>query len=109
MLPLCGSGIQFETLARLPFASGSWPADGPNPSLAEVRDRSRHAVAGGISTGLRLAAMTEEESASEAEEAIAATSGRGLLLAPACSIRRDTPDANLRAVARAAHEVCVSG
>jgi uroporphyrinogen decarboxylase len=98
MLHLCGAGIQFDDLAHLPFSSVSWAAGGPNPTLAEGRERSGHAVAGGISTGARLAAMTAEEAASEAEAAMAATGGRGLLLAPSCSIRRDTPEANLAAV-----------
>lgn len=109
MLHLCGAGIQFDELARLPFSSVSWAVGGPNPGLADGRERSGHAVAGGISTGAQLAAMTAEEAASEAEAALAATGGRALLLAPSCSIRRDTPDANLRAVARVAHEVRVSG
>jgi uroporphyrinogen decarboxylase len=98
MLHLCGAGIQFDDLARLPFSSVSWAVGDSNPSLAEGRERSGHAVAGGISTGPVLAAMTARETASQAEAAIAATGGRGLLLAPSCSMRRDTPDANIAAV-----------
>ena len=102
MLHICGSGIQFDALARLGFPSISWAAGGANPTLLEGQERSGHAVAGGISTGDRLAAMTAEEAGSEAEAAIEATRGRGLLLAPSCSIRRDTPLATLHAVARVA-------
>ncbi|MBC7225402.1 MAG: uroporphyrinogen decarboxylase, partial [Anaerolineae bacterium] len=73
------------------------------PSLAEARQMTRKALAGGLSLGT-LRDGTEEDVAAEVRDAIAQAGRTGFLVAPACVIRAGTPAANLAAARRAVEE-----
>jgi hypothetical protein len=63
---------------------------------------------GGLPAKPVIATLTPDVVAGHVRAAVAATSGRGLLLGPDCSINPDTPEPLLHA-ARAARDECVSG
>jgi uroporphyrinogen decarboxylase len=98
----CGAGIYFDLLADYPVHAISWAATLPeNPSLAESLTRTQKAVMGGISEKTTLPDGTPEDVANEVRQALTATNGLRLLLAPGCSIPPRTPPANLAAAALA--------
>jgi uroporphyrinogen decarboxylase len=104
MLHLCGPHIDTGLIEKLPMHCVNWSThDAGNPGLAEVRDRYRMAVAGGLH---RQAAIddTPEAVTAAAAAALAETGGRGHLLTPGCSTspwRRANP-AGLEALVRSA-------
>jgi uroporphyrinogen decarboxylase len=94
----CGSGIYFDLLADYPVEAISWAATLPgNPTLDEARGKTSKALMGGLSEKTVLVDGTPEQVAAEVDAAIAQTHGRGLLLAPGCSIPPRTPARNLEA------------
>ena len=99
---LCGSHLQFGLSRDLPAQVVSWSVHNQgNPTLAEGRTISGRAVMGGL--GQRGSLLYGPPAAVEAEAlaAIAETGGRGLLLAPGCSVPTRARDANLAAMAAA--------
>jgi uroporphyrinogen decarboxylase len=99
----CGENIYFDLLAGYPVEAISWAATSPgNPALGEGRKRSGKAVMGGVDEKSTLPEGTPEDVAAEVAAAIEQTGGRGLLVAPGCSIPPRTPRANLQAAAAAA-------
>ena len=99
----CGAGVYFDLLADYPVPAISWAATLPeNPSLAEGLARTVKTVMGGISEKTTLPDGTPEDVANEVRQALTATEGVRLLLAPGCSILPRTPLANLAAAAQAA-------
>lgn len=103
VLHLCGPSVHFGLAGRLPVQAISWSIHDPgNPSLAEGRDRSGRAVMGGLAHRTTLVTGDPAAVAAEAHAAVEETGGRGLLLAPGCSVPPEAPDANLRAVGDAA-------
>jgi uroporphyrinogen decarboxylase len=99
----CGENIYFDLLAGYPVEAISWAATLPgNPALGEGRERSGKAVMGGVNEKTTLPEGKPEGVAAEVAAAIAQTGGRGLLVAPGCSIPPKTPRANLEAAAAAA-------
>ena len=99
VLHLCGPRIHFELASELPAHAVSWSIHEPrNPSLAEGRDRSGRAVMGGLDQSRTLLVGTPAEVRAERVAAVESTDGRGVLVAPGCSVPREAPDANLRAV-----------
>jgi uroporphyrinogen decarboxylase len=106
----CGANIYFDLLAEYPVHAISWASTLPgNPSLAEGRGRTTHAVMGGVAEKTTLVDGTPEQVAAEVGAAIAATEGRHLLVAPGCSIPPRTPRANLAAAAAAARAPAGNG
>ena len=101
VLHVCGTGVLFEEFLDYPVQATSWALAEGNPTLAEGRRRTGRAVMGGLPAKPLIATLTPEVVAAHARDAVSATSGRGLLLGPDCSINPDTPDALLHA-ARAA-------
>ena len=100
-LHVCGAGVHFDEFADYPAQAFSWALGDGNPSLREAHRRTGRAVMGGLPAKPVIATLTTEVVAGHVHAAVGATSSRGLLLGPDCSINPDTPDALLHA-ARAA-------
>lgn len=100
ILHLCGPRLNFDLAPSfgLPVVSWSVHEDG-NPSLAEGRDASGLAAMGGLGQKTTLAAGTPEDVLAEGRSALAGTDGRGVILAPGCSVAVWAPPENLGAVA----------
>ncbi|MGH2717371.1 MAG: uroporphyrinogen decarboxylase family protein [Actinomycetota bacterium] len=99
ILHLCGPRLNFDLAPAfgLPVVSWSVHEDG-NPSLAEGRDRSGLTAMGGLGQKTTLAKGTPEEVLAEGRSALEGTDGRGVILAPGCSVAVSAPAENLAAV-----------
>jgi len=83
----------------LPAQAISWSVHNKgNPSLAEGRTISGLAVMGGLGQRASLLYGPPHEVEAEARRAVAETGGRGLLLAPGCSVPTRAKDINLAAM-----------
>jgi uroporphyrinogen decarboxylase len=100
VLHLCGSGIYLELAAELPISALSYSLHNQgNPGLAEARDQTARAVMGGLDQRRAMARGPAEEVLRQARQAIAETDGgKGLLLAPGCSVPPMARRANLQAM-----------
>lgn len=99
VLHLCGSNLHFQLADVLPVQAVSWSVhDEGNPSLSEGRGRSGKAVMGGLARHETIAAGSPEAVIEEGAKARRETEGRGLLLAPGCSVPVNAPDTNLQAI-----------
>jgi uroporphyrinogen decarboxylase len=99
VLHLCGSRIHFDVVGELPMQVTSWSTTNRgNPSLVDGRDRSRRPVMGGLGQRTTLLRGSPEAIRGEAQAAIESTGGRGLLLAPGCSVPPMAREANLAAM-----------
>ncbi|HXM57775.1 MAG TPA: uroporphyrinogen decarboxylase family protein [Candidatus Dormibacteraeota bacterium] len=97
VLHLCGSHINMEVARQLPVQAVSYSIHNQgNPSLEEARRLSGKAVMGGLEQRRVLVGGPPDAIETQAREAIATTGGRGLLLAPGCSVPPQAPDVNLR-------------
>ena len=96
---LCGSNLNFGLVRDLPSHAVSWSIHNQgNPSLAEGREIAGRAVMGGLSQRSTLIYGPPSKIKTEAERAVEETGGRGLLLAPGCSVPPRVRDTNLEAV-----------
>ncbi|HEY8489508.1 MAG TPA: uroporphyrinogen decarboxylase family protein [Dehalococcoidia bacterium] len=103
VLHVCGARNMLDLLADYPVHAFNWAADLPgNPGLREARERYGRAVMGGLDERRTLPEGSPEEVAEQVRRAIRETGGRGVLVAPGCSIPPQTPEANLRAAVQAA-------
>ncbi|HVH64091.1 MAG TPA: uroporphyrinogen decarboxylase family protein [Candidatus Dormibacteraeota bacterium] len=103
VLHLCGSKLNFALARELPLQAVSWSIHNQgNPSLAEGREIAGRAVMGGLSQRATLVFGPPAKIEDEARHAIDATGGRGLLLAPGCSVPPRVRDVNLTAMVEAA-------
>jgi len=99
---LCGSNLNFGLAKDLPAHAVSWSIHNQgNPSLVEGRQIAGRAVMGGLGQRQSLVYGPPAEVEAEARRAIAATGGRGLLLAPGCSVPPRARDINLAAMTAA--------
>lgn len=99
---LCGSNLNFGLARDLPVHAVSWSIHNQgNPSLAEGRDIAGKPVMGGLGQRASLLYGQPAEVEAEARAAIEETGGRGLLLAPGCSVPPRAKDANLAAMVSA--------
>jgi uroporphyrinogen decarboxylase len=99
VLHLCGSNLNFGLARDLRPHALSWSIHNQgNPSLREGRDIVGRAVMGGLSQRGSLVYGPASKIEEEVREAIADTGGRGLLIAPGCSVPPRVRDANLEAV-----------
>jgi uroporphyrinogen decarboxylase len=96
-----GDALMFDRLAGLPGHAWNWDDRRTAPTLAEGQRQVRGAVIGGLDQWATLRDGTPEGAVAEAEDAIAQTSGRGLIVGPGCVLAMNTPDDNLAAVVRA--------
>ncbi len=99
VLHLCGSHLNFALARDLPAQAVSWSIHNQgNPSLREGRDIAGRAVMGGLSQRATLVYGPGAKIEAEARAAVHDTDGRGLLLAPGCSVPPRVRDANLAAM-----------
>jgi uroporphyrinogen decarboxylase len=73
-----------------------------NPSLSEIAAKTERAVMGGVSQEETMTSGPSQGVSREAHAAIEETNGQRFFLAPGCSIDPTTPEANLRALVKAA-------
>lgn len=96
---LCGSNLNFGLARDLPAQAVSWSIHNQgNPSLVEGRQMTGRAVMGGLSQQTALLHGPPADVEQEARRAVQETGGRGLLLAPGCSVPPRARDANLAAM-----------
>jgi len=99
---LCGSNLNFGLARDMPAQAISWSVHNQgNPSLAEGRKISGRPVMGGLGQRASLLYGPPAEVEAEARKAVEETGGRGLLLAPGCSVPTRARDANLAAMVTA--------
>jgi uroporphyrinogen decarboxylase len=104
VLHLCGSHINMEVGRKLPVQAVSYSIHNQgNPSLGDARRISGKAVMGGLEQRRVLVGGPPDAIEAQVRDAIASTNGgRGLLLAPGCSVPPQAPDVNLRTMMEAA-------
>ena len=96
---LCGSNLNFGLAKDLPARAVSWSVHNQgNPSLAEGKKLSGRPVMGGLGQRASLLYGPPSEVENEARRAVEETGGRGLLLAPGCSVPPRAKDVNLAAM-----------
>jgi uroporphyrinogen decarboxylase len=99
---LCGSHLNFGLARDLPAQAISWSVHNQgNPSLAEGKKLSGRPVMGGLGQRASLLYGPPPEVEAEARRAVEETGGRGLLLAPGCSVPPRAKDVNLAAMVKA--------
>jgi uroporphyrinogen decarboxylase len=99
VLHLCGSNLNFGLAGDLPAQAVSWSIHNQgNPSLREGREIAGRAVMGGLSQRVALVYGPASKIEDEVRAAIEDTGGRGLIVAPGCSVPPRVRDANLAAV-----------
>jgi uroporphyrinogen decarboxylase len=100
---LCGPRAHFGLAGRFPAQAFSWSVhDEGNPSLAEGIERTGRAAMGGVAQRTTLVTGPANAIADEVRVAASSKGGRGILVAPGCSIPTETPVAHLEAVSKAA-------
>jgi uroporphyrinogen decarboxylase len=96
---LCGSHLHFGLSRSLPSKVISWSVHNQgNPTLAEGRALSEKTVMGGLGQRSTLIYGPPDAVVAEARHAVDETGGRGLILAPGCSVPPRARDANLSAM-----------
>jgi uroporphyrinogen decarboxylase len=96
---LCGPRLHFDIARALGLQAVSWSVHDPgNPTLAEGRDRTGMAAMGGLGQKTTLVRATPKEVIAEGKAALEGTDGRGVILAPGCSVDVRAGDENLSAV-----------
>src|SRR5712692_9583993 len=99
---LCGSKLHFDLVNDMPSQVVSWSIHNlGTPTLSQGRNLSGRAVMGGLGQRKSLLYGPPSEVQAEARRAIADTGGRGLLLAPGCSVPPRVRDINLVAIGEA--------
>jgi uroporphyrinogen decarboxylase len=102
-LHLCGPRLNFDLATALPVAAISWATSAEaNPGLAEGRDRTGRAAVGGVPELAVLATGTPEGAAHAVHVAIEETGGRGVVIAPGCTVPPTAGAETLAAMAAAA-------
>jgi uroporphyrinogen decarboxylase len=101
LLHIHGFEIMFDALSRYPVHALNWHDRRAAPSLTEGRVASGRCVVGGIDDQA-IVAGSAAEAAAQADDALAATGGRRMMLAPGCVIPVATPPEHIAAVVRAA-------
>ena len=87
VLHVCGSNIHHELSSELPAHAISWSVhDEGNPSLEEGIETSRRPAMGGLGQKSTLLKGSPNEIAAETRSAAEANGGRGILIAPGCSV-----------------------
>ena len=99
VLHLCGSNLNFGLALELPVQAVSWSIHNQgNPSLRDGREIAGRAVMGGLSQRATLVFGPDSKIRAEVRAAIDDTGGRGLLIAPGCSVPPRVREANLAAM-----------
>lgn len=102
-LHLCEDHVQLGAMADYPVQAFHWDVQaGSNPGFAAARTQVKAALGGGVAPAM-LSAGAPAEIEAIARAAIADAGERGFVLGPGCSVQiAGTPEANLRALRRAA-------
>jgi uroporphyrinogen decarboxylase len=103
VLHLCGSHVNMDVARRLPVQAVSYSIHNRgNPSLAEAQKLTGKAVMGGLEQRKVLVGGPSVTIERQVRAAVSSTGGRGLLIAPGCSVPPRAPEANLRLMMKAA-------
>lgn len=103
VLHVCGSRVNLAVAREIPVPVVSWSVHNQgNPSLAEGRALTGRVVMGGVGQRGSLLHGPPAAVAAEARAAAAVNGGRGVLVAPGCSVPPRVRDANLAAMTEAA-------
>jgi uroporphyrinogen decarboxylase len=87
VLHICGANIHFELASELPAHAISWSIhDAGNPSLEDGIKMSGRPAMGGLGQKSTLLNGSPDEIADETRAAAGANGGRGILIAPGCSV-----------------------
>jgi uroporphyrinogen decarboxylase len=99
---LCGSRVHFQLGSHLPGNAVSWSVheDG-NPSLEEGIERTGRAAMGGVAHLTTLSSGSQAAITNEVLAAAAQNQGKGVLVAPGCSVPTDVSETRLLAVSEA--------
>jgi uroporphyrinogen decarboxylase len=101
-LHLCGPNLNFDLARAFPVAAVSWATSEPtNPGLAEGRERSGLTVAGGVAEIDVLVDGSVDDVVQAVRAAVEETAGRGLVIAPGCSVPPSASEENLAALGTA--------
>jgi len=100
VLHLHGEDVFFALVNRYPVHAVNWDAGAASPSLAEAWHLTDRALMGGLSREL-LHSGPPEAVVEQVRQAIQATRGRRLILAPSCALLPGTPEENLLAAREA--------
>jgi uroporphyrinogen decarboxylase len=95
-----GDELMFERLVRLPGHAWNWDDRRTAPSLRDGHARVPGAVIGGLDQWATLRDGTPEAAIAEVKDALAQTTGTGLIVGPGCVLPMNTPDDNVAAVIR---------
>jgi len=96
VLHLHGAGLHWKLWERLSFNVLSWSSNLTPPSIAEARKSYSGCIAAGVNE-MEIGGYAPQQVKDEIREAIEATGGRGLIVAPGCAVPTDCPPANLHA------------
>ncbi|MBN1314778.1 MAG: hypothetical protein JXA42_04900 [Anaerolineales bacterium] len=103
MMHVCKQNLMFDLVADYPVDVINWADRTSGTSLADARQLTGAAIAGGLSLDTLLHG-TENEVIEEARGAFTQAGRTGFILAPGCVIKGPTPDANLAAARQAVDE-----
>jgi uroporphyrinogen decarboxylase len=90
-----GDNLIFDRLATLPADAWNWDDRRAGPSLKAGQARVPGAVVGGLDQWTTLKDGPPEKARAEAQDAIAQTGGRGLILGAGCVLLPASSDATL--------------
>ncbi len=90
-----GERLMFDRLAALPADVWNWDDRRAGPSLSEGKDMVPGAVQGGLNQWSTLKDGTGPDAQAEAQDAIAQTSGTGIILGAGCVLLTQHSDATL--------------
>jgi uroporphyrinogen decarboxylase len=96
MLHLHGSDVMFDLLSDYPVQAINWHDRETPPTLALALTRTKRALCGGLRQWDTIVRGTPQDVLTEAQDAIATTSGRRLILGTGCVTPIVAPTSNLR-------------
>jgi len=103
VLHVCGRAVNFDRFAEYPVHVINWADRAAGPSIAQVKDRIRPALCGGVDNLSTLPHGTAEDVRREVADALAQAGDRPILIAPGCTYDPAlVPETNLRAIVEAA-------
>jgi uroporphyrinogen decarboxylase len=95
ILHLHGERVMLDQALDYPVQALNYHDREANPSLAEVRKRTRKCLIGGIAQETTLVHGTPHEMDAQVKDAWKQVEQRGLILGPGCVGNSETPEANL--------------
>ncbi len=105
MLHVCGRALDFKRFAAYPCNVINWADRYAGPPIAEVRDRLRPAICGGVDNLNTLVHGTADDCRREVKDALAQAAGRPIIISAGCTYDGSAvPDDNLFAVRKAVQD-----